>query len=364
MEKFFDAGDLNFDALFEKGSKIDNTNSTIKPIDKPIDAVTTSKKSDNSNNSNESDGYVDMRPARMIEQDELKSENTRDNETSTNTDNQSEESPIKLFASLLKEKGHIDFKDEEFRDDDDFLVEQLVKRNKDTYINSLPEEIKQLIENYEVGVPIGQLLEKEQEVFELSNIKDDDIKKDTDIQQDIVKAYFLENKWSKEEVEEKIDELSESGTLEKEALRLFPKLLRAREDEKAELINKAKERRHKEMADYQTKIDNLKNTISKTKEFFSGIPVSEDEKKTIYDSIVRQDKNGANEIGKLLSNPDNYIKVAYFLKVLNGDITNIKSKLTTKVIQENKGKIDAPIKKESVLSKVNYEVLKRALKVK
>lgn len=351
MRNIFDAGDLNMDSLFEK-NKNPETVTKEENIDKNQTEDSKNKGKEDSDN---------MRPSRMIE---ISEENTEEDNQKQKAYQENQESPIKLFATLLKEKGHIDFKDEEFRDDDDFLVEQLVKKNKDTYVNSLPEEIKQLIENYEVGVPIGQLLEKEQELFELSNIKDDDIKKDTDIQQDIVKAYFLENKWSKEEVDEKIDELTESGTLEKEALRLFPKLLRAKEDEKIEMLNKAKEKRHQEMTDYQNKLDNLKNTLSKTKEFLSGIPVSEEEKKVVFDSIVRQDKNGSNEIGKLLSNPDNYIKVAYFLKVLNGDITNIKSKLTTQVIQQNKGKIDTPVKKESVLNKVDYSIIKRALKLK
>lgn len=288
-----------------------------------------------------------------------------------NTQTGAEESPIKLIASFLKEKGAIEFSDEDFSDNDEFIAEQvnktIEKRSNEgiqVYKDTLPEAIKDLIENYEEGVPLGQLLEYEQKSFELSTITAEKVKEDSKLQEDLVESYMLNTGWSKEETDERIKELQDAGIMEKEAVRALTKLKQLEISNKESLIRQSQEKKKIETAKYQAQVEQLNNTIKGKKEFFDGLPTSDIEKKQVFDAITKYDKTGRNKITQYLSDPETYIKTAYFLEILKGDISKLRKVATTQAINTTKKTLDTPVKTESRFNSTDLSLIKRFLKTK
>lgn len=280
------------------------------------------------------------------------------------------ESPSKLISSFLREKGIVDYTDEEFKDNDDFIAEVVDKTtNKKSaegiqaYKDGLPEEIKQLIENYEEGVPLGQLLEHEQKEFELSSITPERIKEDSRLQENIVEAYLSNIDWSKEEITEHIKGLQDAGIIEKEAVKLHGKLIQMDKTKKEQTIKQAQAEKKAHNDKYQAQIAQLQNTIKEKKEFFEGIITNDMEKKAVFDAITKYDKNGRNKISQLLNNPEIYLKTAYFLEILKGDISKLKTAAKTASVKDTLKKIDTT-KPESRFNGKNLDVLNSYLKTK
>ncbi len=282
-----------------------------------------------------------------------------------------EQSPVKMISSFLKEEGIADFTDEEFRDDDKFIAE-VVGRTIDkksaegiqAYKDELPAEIKALIESYEDGVPLGQLLESEQKTYELSVITPEKIKEDSRLQEDLVESYMLSTGWSKEETNDRIKELQDAGIIEKEAIRAHGKLVQLEKANKDNALLEVKNSKLEAQKKYENTVKQLQTTINNKKEFFENIATNDNEKKQVFDAITKYDKTGRNKISQLLADPEMYLKTAYFLEVLKGDLSKIKTTATTAAVNGLKKKIDAPIKTESRFGGKNLEVLNGFLKSK
>ena len=82
-------------------------------------------------------------------------------ETEAESDTEEEVSALRVFAEMQRDKGLIDFKDDEFEADEEWLLSKVgetVETKVQDYKDSMPEEIKYLLDNYEAGVPLNNLL--------------------------------------------------------------------------------------------------------------------------------------------------------------------------------------------------------------
>ena len=82
-------------------------------------------------------------------------------------------SPLKVFAEMQREKGLIDYKDEDFEDNEEFIfnkVEETIKSGVNEYKETLPPEIKYLVDNFEEGVPLHDLINLSSQQQEYDNI--------------------------------------------------------------------------------------------------------------------------------------------------------------------------------------------------
>ena len=182
-----------------------------------------------------------------------------------------QESIVKILASALKEKGVIDYSDEEFKDEDDFIPEVVGKsitKGVQEYKDNLPEEIKTLINNYEDGVPLAQLLESEQRIFEISSIQPEKIKEDSRLQEDIVASYMANTGWTQSEIDERVKELQDAGLMEKEALRSHTKLVQIEKDHKQNMVLEAGKKKQEQR---EREVEQLirSNPLSTVKQSFS-----------------------------------------------------------------------------------------------
>ena len=292
-------------------------------------------------------------------------EEGQENQVDGGENKNTQESIVKILASALKEKGVIDYSDEEFKDEDDFIPEVVGKsitKGVQEYKDNLPEEIKTLINNYEDGVPLAQLLESEQRIFEISSIQPEKIKEDSRLQEDIVASYMANTGWTQSEIDEKVKDLQDAGLMEKEALRAHTKLVQIEKDHKQNMVLEAGKKKQEQREREVEQLNKIKSTINSKTEFFQGIPTNDIEKKSVFEAITKRDKFGKNEISQLLSNEDTYIKVAYFLKVMKGDLSKLKTVAKTEVVNGVKKTMDQPTKAESRFGKADLSTIKNFLK--
>ncbi len=311
-------------------------------------------------------------PKGIVPEEEIVDDKTDIDQIDIPDNTSTDDSPIKAIASFLKEKGAIDYTDEEFQDNDNFIADTVNKtiEKKSTeginnYKESLPEEIKKLIDNYEDGVPLAQLLESEQRIFEVSSISVDRLKEDSRLQEDVVSSYMANTGWTQAEITERIKELQDSGFMEKEATRSLGKLVQFEKDQKQTLITQAQQEKVANQTKQKEQITKLQKDINEKKEFFKDVPTNEVEKKAVFEAITKGDKQGRNKVTQMLSDPETYIKVAYFLEVMKGDISKLKTVATTQVVNGVKKTLDAQVKSEpSRFGKTNLSTIQNFLKSK
>jgi hypothetical protein len=275
-------------------------------------------------------------------------------------ENNTDSSPVKALASFLKEKGIIEYTDEELRDEDDFIsesVQKTISKQVDEYKNSLPEEIKQLVELYEDGVPLGALLEKEREIFEYSQVDITKIKDNINLQKTLVNNFYSEIGESSEEIKERIQEFEDSGILEKEATRALNKLKIIQEQQKQDIIAQTQQQKKMREDRYREQLTRLQDTLKNTKEFIPGIATNEAEKKAVFEGITKF-SNGKNKVMEFMDKPENYVLISYIANALKGDFSKLKKATTTQALNDIKSTISSTPKK-SVFSGVDQTILKK-----
>lgn len=282
----------------------------------------------------------------------------------TDTAADTQVSPIKAVAEFLKSKGTIEYTEEEFKDEDDFIAEQYTKsvaKANEAYKDSIPAEIKSLINLYEEGVPIGALLEKEREIFEYSQVKPEGLKDNKELQKTLVHNFYAEMGWEAGEITEKLQELEDSGVLEKESTRALTKLTNLQLQQKQDLIATAQRNKAEKEVKYKEQVSRLQEQLKTTKEFFPGIALTEIDKKAVFEGITKFN-GGKNKVMEFLDKPENYMLVSYIANALKGDFSKLKKTATTQAINGIKETIAATPAK-SAFSGINTSIIKNALKL-
>ena len=321
------------------GSKVEEEGTTTKTDNKNV--------TDNENSKNETSAETTEKTSKKDEKSKeatgvtgktTKVDISEDNEINTNsTEDESKseviESPLKEFAKMLGEKGIIDFTDEDFEDNDDYIIKKTndrISAGIEEYKASIPDEIKYLIENYEEGVPVGKLIANLVKDSNYSDITVDKLEENEGMQKKILTELLEYNGDSNEEITEKLDDYESSGILFKESKRALNKLNTIREATKAREIEDAKQEKKQREDNYKAWLNNLNTTISKKTEILPGLTLSDNDKKKIFDSITKpigKDANGnfINAVQKArMDDPDFDLKVAYFATIKNWDISSIK----------------------------------------
>lgn len=361
---------LDLSVLFNKSNNEDSDNTILNPIPKEDDLKNhlddededenedDSSDLDDDNNDDDEDLDKDDNDddIKMSSNIKSKSNNSNKKEENNNLDDDSDDNsnPINIFASMLAESGLIDYDESEEYDESKLVeaVENKIVSEIEAYKESLPSVIKDLINNYEEGVPLKELLEKEKSIEEYKSIDIDSVEDDENLQKKLVRDLLSKTGFDKDEIEERINDYEDSGILEKEAKRALNKLITLEEKEKEEFIKAQKEEFRLREQRYNEYITNLKNTIEKSEEFIPGLKVTKEEKRKLIEGIFKTDKNGKNAIVKARENDPNFdLKVAYAALILNWDFSKIEQKATTKATKKLAEAIKASDKLQKGISK-------------
>ena len=291
---------------------------------------------------------VDELPERETEveetPDEPKGEDTKEDTeeqvsetpeaSETESTEEEELNPIRVFAELQRDQGLIDFNDDDFEDSEDWLlskVQDTINDKVKEYKENMPEEIKYLLENYEAGVNMYDLLNIGATSQSYEKISEDSLKDNLGLQKMLVKDLLSKSGWSDERITRKLERYEDTGVLQEEAEDALASLKEIQVQEKENLIKTQKEEQKQRVQAHEQWLGELKDHIGKKEEILPGFKLSPKDKDNLYKGITKLDRQGKNEIMRLREkDPEFDLKIAYLATVLKWDFSAFERQSTTK----------------------------------
>ena len=279
--------------------------------------------------------------------------------------------PLFVFASLQRDAGIIDFKDEEFEDSEDWLMSQVEKSvgNKiSEYKENMPPEIRYLLENYEEGVPLQNLLEMSSKEQTYEALSEANIEKDASLQKALVKDLLARSGWSQERITKKIERYEDSGVLLEEAQDALASLKDIQKAEKENYVEQQKQEQKQRAEAHKQWLEDLNDHIGKKEEILPGFKLSPKDKEQLYKGITKLDKSGKNEIMRMREkDPEFDLKIAYLATVLKWDFSAFERQSTTKSTRKLADAIKSTKKTGSRPSRgtskaVNFDTMRKSLR--
>ena len=247
---------------------------------------------------------------------------------------EAEAKPLFVFASLQRDAGIIDFKDDEFEDSEDWLMSQVEKSvgtRISEYKETMPPEIRYLLENYEEGVPLQNLMEMSSQEQTYEALSEANIEKDESLQKALVKDLLARSGWSQERIAKKVERYEDSGVLLEEAQDALASLKDIQKAEKENYVQQQKQEQKQRAESHKQWLEDLNDHIGKKEEILPGFQLSPKDKEQLYKGITKLDKSGKNEIMRMREkDPEFDLKIAYLATVLKWDFSAFERQSTTK----------------------------------
>lgn len=292
------------------------------------------REEDNKDTSKEDDekDLIDLETEDKEEEEEEQEEedNKEDEKPSSKSTKESSSSPLTPYARLLKEEGILPNMDlEGFDGTADGLKQAMVDEivgAVEYYKDSLPERIKNLINNYEEGVPLERLLEIDRNEISLENISEDKVREDISIQKEMMTTYLKKTtKFSESKIKTLIERYEDSGELEEEALTAVGELKELASKEKEEATKEAQRMQKEQQERANKELAELNKLIQGTEEIIPGMKLNTKVKNDLVKSLttpVGRDQNG-NPVNRIVAarmeNPlDFEIKLHYLFEITKG----------------------------------------------
>lgn len=274
-------------------------------------------------------------------------------------------SPIRAIAEWAGTKGIIEFDAEKFEDSEDYLETKLndVVNNKvQAYKEELPEVIHDLIKNYEEGVPLMELIDSKSREMEFSSISEKALEEDVDLQKEIIRQHLANQDYKEDAIKKKIKRFEDNVMLEDEAKEALDKLKTFEAKYQANLIKETAARKAQADREWKEQLQSIEKTIMTADEIIPGIKLTKEEKQKLYEGYIKFDAKRETQLTKALkADPLANLKIAQFFLLLNGDVSNIKTKLKTEVTKEVKKTVNTYKEKDNPFSKVDLKKVARAM---
>ena len=243
-----------------------------------------------------------------VEETVEETEETEENETSEDTSSQdTQESPFTPYAKFLAEEGILpNFDVDSFDGTAEGLkaaTQGEITNGIDSYKNSLPPEVKHLVDNYEAGVPFDKILQISSDRIKYSSIGADDLANE-DMQKDIVKDYLQKTtRLSEERIDKQISRLSDLGELGEEAKSSLTDLIELQDADAEVERQNAVAAQENAVAAQKQQVDNLDKYLSDTDEIIPQIKMSQAIKDKIKKNLTTpvgydENNNPINKVGK------------------------------------------------------------------
>jgi len=274
------------------------------------------------------------------------------------SDDQEEEvNAFRVFAEMQRENGIIDFEDDEFEESDEWLMTKLsgtVDKKVEDYKDSMPLEIKYLLDNYEEGVPLTELMnmQSQEQVFE--SITTDQLESNEGLQKNLVKELLTRSGWSNERIQKKLQRYEDTGVLQEEAEDALASLVEGQKAQKEAYVQQQKQEQQNRVQAHEKWLTDLKGHIGEKEEIIPGFTMSPKDKEAVYKGITKLDKNGKNEIMRAREvDPEFDLKIAYLATVLKWDFSAFERQSTSKATKKLAGVIKSTKKAGSRPSRGN-----------
>lgn len=341
---------IDLDNLQDMDDDIDDEEKNNDPDDEPKDKSKPTKKA--------------------VEDIDIDDEEEDDDEPTDNED----KSALRIFAEMQREKGIINFEDSEYEDSEDFLLNKIedtvaskIASGISEYKDSLPTEVKDIIDNYEEGVGLDAIIQNKKSLEYYEKITDEKLESDDKLQENLVREYYKEKGFSDEKIDKKIVRLKVNEDLEDEAKEALEEITEIKKAELEKVKEQQRIAKENETKAYNTWVESFKKDIDGRSEIIKGIPVSAQDKKELQDAILKFDKQGKNEMMRMReADPDFDLKVLYAAKILKWDLGKIKasakSEATKSLLDAVNNGSGSRNRNISPSSSVSKKVMENALK--
>lgn len=273
--------------------------------------------------------------------DELELEEEIKVEPVIESTNESDDSLNKVYAELLKEKGILDYEDEEFEDSEEWIDNKLNSKLQTLAESSLDPVIKEINDKFKAGVPLEDLLVIKSNNARIDEITEDQLEDDISLQENLVREELrLQDKYDEDDIEKKIDRLKAADMLKEEALMAKKSIKKHLEKHEANLVKEAELQAQQEEQMKAQIINNVKATIDTSNEFIKGVPIKKEEKSKLFEGITKRGKDNMTEFERLMRDKDIYFKTAQFVLLMGANVDNITKTVQTKLTQKTKEKLN------------------------
>lgn len=289
-------------------------------------------------------------------------EDTTDTTEGTPEDEDTSASYVSSLASALREEGVLSdntLVDEEGNTKEPQSAEELldavnkeVENKVEDYKNSVSEDFKDLIEAREAGVPVEEYKASKSRQEWFSQIDEDTVNSDEDLQKQIVKKDLANRGYSEERINRQLESLEDSNKLQEEANDSLKSLQDQEKQYQEKLKKDAEEKKQEEEKKRKEQIDKIKEDINNTDKILPDVELTDKEKQELLDSItnVRYDDNGQpvnKVIEKQKQDPVEFEKRLHYLAMKgffdkDADMTKMTKKQRSKAMKELKEKLNTP----------------------
>lgn len=298
----------DFDLFSDVIDIIDNNKSEEDPDSSEEGSNDNNEEDEEDNSSEENNETPDEDEDEDSQED---NEDNEDEEDSASQDNDDNSSPLTPYAKFLVEEGVLsNFNLEEFDGTADGLKSAVtgeIQSGIDQYKATLPPEVANLINNYEAGVPFDQILKTSSDAIRYSNINEESISDNEDLQKNIIRDFLRKTtQFSDEKIETQIQRLDEMSYLEDEAKSSLKDLVAFQSQEEAALREKAVNDAKLAQERQVEQITNLDKMLKETDEIIPDIKISEGLKQRVKENLTTavaydQYGNPINKVGNYIS---------------------------------------------------------------
>lgn len=205
----------------------------------------------------------------------------------------SSSSSYKVLAKALSEEGVLSLSDDEFEnldlDDAEEFIELFQKEingRVDDYRSKIPDEIKTLLEGYENGLELEDLLAVKREQLDYSKITDEQLEDNEDLRRKLITADLKQRGFSDDEVKEEVDDIFALGKDDKRASRALDKIKGRIAKKEQDMIAEANQRTQEQQEEHKKRIENLKKNIDETKEF-GGVKLTKKMRDDVFKALTK-----------------------------------------------------------------------------
>jgi len=271
-------------------------------------------------------------------------ETTANEEVIESTSDEPEVSIIQGLSEWAKSKGLFDYKEEEFEDSEDFLERKLVEKSKqfsEEWKSSLPPLVKEIIDNYQEGVPLDELVYSKSREIEYSGITDKELESKEDLQKKLISDWLYTQDYTEDEVTSKLKKLEDAMLLEDEAKTALRKLKTYEVKYQEQLKAQVAEAKQAEEKAFKEKVQSIQSEILSSEEIIKGIKLSKEERQKIADAYTKLDSKGETALTKAIkSDPQAWYKITQFMVSLGGDLSKVEQKIKTDTTKQVKNSVN------------------------
>jgi hypothetical protein len=237
---------------------------------------------------------------------------------------------FQAFASFLDEKGILDIGDKKIESEDDLTAawQDSVGAGVENWKSALGTDAQKFIEYLEQGGDPQMYIQKKAS-FSYLKTTDAQVQGDETIQKNILRDLLTREGYDLQEITDKVKDYEDSGLLEKESMRAFKKLKGIEAQEDNGLVESQKQENVRRQEAYKGYLNTLQTMIN-GKSDIAGFPISENQKKSLYEYMTRPatEINGqpATKLqADINGDPDGQLKMAW-LYMNKFDFTKFKKK--------------------------------------